>query len=81
LSSCGTLVRAQDSSPAPLRLAVRAVAEGVALELIKRKGSAALAPIMVKLFPSPNLISGHRRVLRRKVELPAPAVVHAAITE
>jgi protein ImuA len=75
------LARAEDSSPAPLRLAVRAVAEGVALELIKRKGPAAPAPIMLKLFPSPNLISEHRRVQRRTVELPAPAVEHAAITE
>ncbi|OTP78460.1 RecA/RadA recombinase [Caballeronia sordidicola] len=37
---------------------------------------------MVKLFPSPNLlISEHRRVQRRTVEMPAPAVEHAAITE
>ncbi len=75
------LARAQDSSPAPLRLAVRAVAEGVAVELVKRKGPAAPAPIMVKLSPSPNLISEHRRVQRRTVELPTPALEHAAITE
>jgi hypothetical protein len=36
---------------------------------------------MVKLSPSPNLISEHRRVQRRTVELPAPAVEHTAITE
>jgi protein ImuA len=75
------LARAQDSSPAPLRLAVRPVAEGVALELVKRKGPAAPAPIMIKLVPSPNLMSEHRRVQRRTIELPAHAVEHAAVSE
>jgi hypothetical protein len=75
------LARAQDSSPAPLRLTVRAAADGVAAELIERKGPTAPTPSMVKLFPSPDLISEHRRVPRRTVELPAPAVEHAAISE
>jgi protein ImuA len=75
------LARAQDSSPAPLRLSVRAAADGVVVELIKRKGPTAPAPIMVKLFPSPNLISEHRRVPRRTVEVSAPSVEHATISQ
>lgn len=75
------LARAQDSSPAPLRLSVRAATDGVVVELIKRKGPTAPAPIMVKLVPSPNLISEHRRVPRRIVEVSTPAVKQAAISE
>jgi len=75
------LARAQDSSPAPLRLAVRPAADAVAVEVVKRKGPASAEPIIVKLLQSPNLMSQHRRAPRRIVELPVPAVEHAAVSE
>jgi protein ImuA len=75
------LACAHDSSPAPLRLAVRPAADGVAVEVIKRKGPASAEPIIVKLLQSPNLMSQHRRAPRRIVELPVPAVEHAAVSE
>jgi protein ImuA len=75
------LACAQDASPAPLRLTVRPAADGVAIELIKRKGSVSATPIIVKLYPSPNLISEHRRAPSRIVELPTAAVEHVAISE
>jgi protein ImuA len=75
------LARAQDSSPAPLRLAVRPAADGVAVEIIKRKGPASAEQIIVKLLQSPNLISEHRRGPRRTVEMPVPAGEIAAIGE
>jgi hypothetical protein len=53
----------------------------VAIELIKRKGPASAKPIIVKLYPSPNLISEHRRAPLRIVELPTPTVEHVAISE
>jgi hypothetical protein len=67
--------------PAPLRLAVRPAADAVAVEVVKRKGPASAEPIIVKLLQSPNLMSQHRRAPRRIVELPVPAVEHAAVSE
>jgi hypothetical protein len=75
------LACAQDASPAPLRLTVRPAADGVAVEIIKRKGPVAATPIIVKLHPSPNLMSEHRRAPLRIVGLPAPAVGQVAISE
>jgi protein ImuA len=75
------LACAQDASPAPLRLTVRPAADGVAIELIKRKGPASAKPIIVNLYPSPNLMSEHRRAPLRIVELPTPEVGHVAISE
>ena len=75
------LACAHDSSPAPLRLAVRPAADGVAVEVIKRKGPASADPIIVKLLQLPDLMSEHRRAPRRTVELPVPAVEHAALSE
>jgi protein ImuA len=75
------LACAQDASPASLRLTVRPAADGVAIELIKRKGPVSATPIIVKLYPSPNLISEHRRAPSRIVELLAPAIEHVAISE
>jgi protein ImuA len=75
------LACAQDASPAPLRLTLRPAADGVAIELIKRKGPVTAKPIIVKLYPSPNLMSEHRRAPPRIVELPTPAVEHVAISE
>jgi protein ImuA len=67
----------QDASPAPLHLSVRPAADGVAIELIKRKGPVSAKPIIVKLHPSPNLISEHRRAPPQILELPTPAVEHS----
>jgi protein ImuA len=74
-------VCAQDASPAPLRLSVRPAADGVAIELFKRKGPVSAKRIIVKLYPSPNLISECPRAPPRLVELPTPVVEHMAISE
>ena len=68
------LACAQDASPAPLRLTVRPALDGVAIELIKRKGPVAANPITVELYPSPNLMSEHRRVPLRIAEMPTSSV-------
>jgi protein ImuA len=62
------LACAQDPSPASLRLTVRPAADGIAIEVIKRKGSASAQLLNVPLSPSPNLISTYRRAPRPAVE-------------
>jgi protein ImuA len=73
------LACAQDSSPASLRLAVRPAADGIAIELIKRKGPASAQPLIVQLSPSPNLMSGYRRAPRRPIEPPVHTVENASV--
>lgn len=58
------LAAAADPSPAELRLGLRPAENGVSVEILKRKGPAMIAPIMVELSPSPILTSPHRRVSR-----------------
>jgi SOS-response cell division inhibitor, blocks FtsZ ring formation len=58
------LIRATDPSPAELRLTVRPSAEGVTVEVIKRKGPSMAGNVTIELRPSPLLLSPHRRAAR-----------------
>ncbi|MGP8431812.1 translesion DNA synthesis-associated protein ImuA [Paraburkholderia fungorum] len=58
------LIRATDPSPAELRLTVRPSAEGVRVEVIKRKGPSMAGNLTIELRPSPLLLSPHRRTAR-----------------
>ena len=64
------LIRATDPSPAELRLTIRPSADGVTVEVIKRKGPSMAGNVKIELRPSPLLLSPHRRAAR---------VSHAAI--
>jgi cell division inhibitor SulA/protein ImuA len=55
------LAAAQDTSPASLRLSLRPAANGVRIEVIKRKGPTGVDPFDVVLKPSPILLSPHGR--------------------
>ncbi|SAL05466.1 cell division protein [Caballeronia arationis] len=64
----------QDASPAALRLALRPVADGVSVDIIKRKGPVGIEPFAVALKPSPILLSPHGRPSKRsRVEPVVPA--------
>ncbi|KVX69095.1 recombinase RecA [Burkholderia stagnalis] len=56
------LVAAADPSPAELRLALRPAANGVQVEVVKRKGPAMAEPMSVELRPSPILLRRPRSV-------------------
>ena len=73
------LACAQDPSPAPLRLTVRPAADGIAIEVIKRKGPASAQSLNVQLSPSPRLISTLRRAPRPAIEMPVSAVERASV--
>ena len=64
------LAAAQDSSPAPLRLALRPAAGGVSIEFVKRRGPLRDAPLFLPLTPS--LLQRHAPLDR-----PLPATVTA----
>ncbi len=73
------LQAAQDASPAALRLALRSAADGLSVEIVKRRGPPAAAPVPVPLHPSPVLLSRHARLSRRSrlplsARHPAPPV-------
>jgi hypothetical protein len=72
---------AQDSSPAVLRLLVKPAADGVAVEIVKRRGPALAEPISIALPPSPVLLSPYRREIRRPVRTPAPRMPEATEQE
>lgn len=55
------LAARHDASRAALRLAVRPVAEGVSVDIVKRKGPIGIEPFDVALKPSPILLSPHGR--------------------
>ncbi|MGF6440568.1 translesion DNA synthesis-associated protein ImuA [Paraburkholderia youngii] len=74
------LVTQQDASPAALRLALRPAANGINVEIIKRKGPVGVEPFNLVLKPSPVLLSPHGRTTRpaRKlapVPTPRPEMV------
>jgi protein ImuA len=73
------LACAQDPSPASLRLTVRPAADGIAIEVIKRKGPASAQSLNVQLSPSPRLISTLRRAPRPAIEMPVSAVERANV--
>ena len=63
----GLLARAQDSSPALLRLALRPAEDGLLVDIIKRRGPARVDPLSITLQPTPVLLSTRRRVARMPV--------------
>ncbi|WGS51042.1 translesion DNA synthesis-associated protein ImuA [Paraburkholderia sp. D15] len=65
------LTAAQDSSPAVLRLALRPAADGLMVEIVKRRGPTRAEPLSISLQPTPVLFSHHARLPRR---LPAEVV-------
>jgi len=58
------LATAQDSSPALLRLALRPTADGLIVDVVKRRGPAMAEPITVQLQPTPVLLSTRRQSVR-----------------
>jgi hypothetical protein len=64
------LATAQDSSPAVLRLALRPTADGLIVDVVKRRGPAMAEPIAVSLQPTPVLLSTRRQSARRPVPVP-----------
>ena len=66
------LASAADSSPATLRLCVRPAGDGIAVDIIKRKGPIRAERLSVTLQPSPVLLSPHARV-RRHTSTPVVA--------
>lgn len=68
------LACAQDSSPATLRLTLRPCADGIRVDVIKRKGPSVNEPIVIALEPSAILLSPHRREPRRVVSVQAAAI-------
>jgi cell division inhibitor SulA len=75
------LTAAQDSSPALLRLALRPAAEGLMVDIVKRRGPTRAEPLSISLQPTPVLLSRHARLSRRPFAkviprgLPAEVVV------
>jgi hypothetical protein len=55
----------QDTSPASLRLAIRPAADGVSVNIVKRKGPIGIEPFDVTLKPSPILLSPYGRSTRQ----------------
>jgi hypothetical protein len=68
------LATAQDSSPALLRLALRPTADGLIVDVVKRRGPAMAEPITVSLQPTPVLLSTRRQSVRG----PVPATFEEA---
>ncbi len=61
------LAAAQDSSPALLRLALRPAAEGLMVDIVKRRGPVRAEPLSISLQPTPVLFSRHARLSRRSL--------------
>jgi protein ImuA len=70
------LAAAQDSSPAPLRLALRPAAGGMNIEFVKRRGPQRDAPLFLPLTPS--LLQRHASLDR---SLPAPVTARSILPE
>jgi protein ImuA len=73
------LASANDTSPAPLRIAVRARRDSVALEFVKRRGPALAEPLIVNLSHSPILLNRHASLDRRVSTAPQPRSVPAEL--
>jgi protein ImuA len=61
------LAAAQDSSPALLRLTLRPSADGLSVDIVKRRGPSSATPLSISLQPSPVLFSRHARLPRRSL--------------
>jgi protein ImuA len=70
------LAAAQDSSPAPLRLALRPAAGGMNIEFVKRRGPQRDTPLFLPLTPS--LLQRHASLDR---PLPAPVTARSILPE
>ncbi|BBU33444.1 hypothetical protein BTHE68_71780 (plasmid) [Burkholderia sp. THE68] len=76
------LAAQQDASPASLRLAVRPAAEGVSIDIVKRKGPLGIEPFDVAVRPSPILLSPHGRSSNRGARKLSPVAIPAiALTD
>jgi protein ImuA len=72
------LAAARDSSPALLRLALRPSSDGLAVDIVKRRGPARAEPLSIPLQPTPVLLSRHARLSRR---LPAEVAARGIPTQ
>ena len=70
------IAAAQDSSPAPLRLALRAAPGGINIEFVKRRGPQRDTPLFLPL--TPTLLQRHAPVDR---PLPTPATARSVLSE
>ncbi|CAM2192086.1 protein ImuA [Paraburkholderia kururiensis] len=70
---------AQDSSPAVLRLAIRPSADGLMVDILKRRGPPRAEPLPVPLQPTPVLFSRHARLPRRSPAIAVPRGVPADV--
>ncbi|APR36372.1 translesion DNA synthesis-associated protein ImuA [Paraburkholderia sp. SOS3] len=73
------LTAAQGSSPAPLRLALRPAAEGLMVDIVKRRGPTRAQPLSISLQPTPVLYSRHARLSRRSFAEAAPRSLPAEV--
>jgi protein ImuA len=73
------LMVVQDASPAALRLALRPVADGVAITFIKRRGPQRDEPVALSLHPSPVLFKRHASLDRRAPATTAAGSVPATL--
>ena len=71
------LSAARQTSPAPLRLALKPAADGVNVEFVKHRGPTHDAPLFVSLLPSPYLLNRHASLDRRLSAAPRPRSVPA----
>jgi protein ImuA len=65
---------ATQASPATVRMRLRAVEEGLAIDILKRRGPAAPEPLKIALHPA-SMLSRYRHVARRA---PVTVVTHDA---
>lgn len=70
------LAAAADSSPAPLRLALRPARGGVNVEFVKRRGPRRDEPLFVPLAPSPILNQNQHAIVDR---CPSPVAVPRSV--
>jgi hypothetical protein len=68
------LAVAQDASPATLRLALRPAADGLTVEIIKRRGPVGIPPLTICLQPTPVLLSPRGRATRPLAPVAVPPV-------
>jgi protein ImuA len=73
------LTAAQDSSPALLRLALRPAAEGLIVDIVKRRGPIRAEPLPISLQPTPVLFSRHARLSRRSLAEVVPRSLPAEV--
>jgi len=73
------LAAASDTSPAPLRIAVRPARDSVSLQFVKRRGPARDEPLVIELTHSPILSRRHASVDRRVSAAPQPRSLSAEL--